>query len=85
LHIAKELDIDTKGSELIMVGDSIDDMKAGRGAGAVTILLASEHNTDIQEHDNTDLVITQYVSRTDPKDLKVPACVNIVAILASTS
>lgn len=40
-----------------MVGDSIDDMTAGRAAGAATVLLLSEANTHLVDHDHTDLVI----------------------------
>lgn len=44
-------------SGLIMVGDSIDDMTAGRRAGAATVLLVNEANLHIAEHEHTDLVI----------------------------
>jgi len=46
-------------SGLIMVGDSMDDMAAGRRAGAATVLLANDVNGDIVEHENTDLVINR--------------------------
>lgn len=42
---------------LIMVGDSVDDMAAGRRAGAATVLLMNEANAHLAEHDDTDLVI----------------------------
>ncbi|KAK1518342.1 haloacid dehalogenase-like hydrolase [Colletotrichum abscissum] len=45
------------GSELIMVGDSIDDMIAGRRAGAATVLLANDVNVHLVDHEHTDLVI----------------------------
>ncbi|KAI1500850.1 HAD-like domain-containing protein [Biscogniauxia marginata] len=45
------------GSNLIMVGDSIDDMTAGRKAGAATVLLVNDANRHLAEHDHTDLVI----------------------------
>ncbi|OHE94006.1 haloacid dehalogenase-like hydrolase [Colletotrichum orchidophilum] len=45
------------GSELIMVGDSIDDMTAGRRAGAATVLLANDVNVHLVDHEHTDLVI----------------------------
>jgi phosphoglycolate phosphatase-like HAD superfamily hydrolase len=45
------------GSGLIMVGDSIDDMTAGRRAGAATVLLVNEANAHLAEHEHTDLVI----------------------------
>ncbi|KAL2758661.1 hypothetical protein ACRALDRAFT_2033363 [Sodiomyces alcalophilus JCM 7366] len=51
----EESDADASG--LIMVGDSIDDMTAGRKAGAATVLLLSDVNGHLAEHDHTDLVI----------------------------
>ncbi|KAH6655648.1 haloacid dehalogenase-like hydrolase [Truncatella angustata] len=42
---------------LIMVGDSIDDMAAGRRAGAATVLLVNSANEHLAEHEDTDLVI----------------------------
>lgn len=44
-------------SGLIMVGDSIDDMTAGRKAGAVTVLLVNDVNVHLADHEHTDLVI----------------------------
>lgn len=44
-------------SHLIMVGDSIDDMTAGRAAGAATVLLVNEANKHLADHAHTDLVI----------------------------
>ncbi|KAI1207288.1 HAD-like protein [Annulohypoxylon truncatum] len=44
-------------SGLIMVGDSIDDMTAGRRAGAATVLLVNDANRHLAEHEHTDLVI----------------------------
>lgn len=44
-------------SGLIMVGDSIDDMTAGRKAGAATVLLANDVNIHLVDHEHTDLVI----------------------------
>ncbi len=44
-------------SALIMVGDSIDDMTAGRRAGAATVLLVNDANRDLADHPHTDLVI----------------------------
>ncbi|KAI1825267.1 HAD-like protein [Xylaria intraflava] len=44
-------------SSLIMVGDSIDDMTAGRHAGAATVLLVNSQNASLAEHPHTDLVI----------------------------
>ncbi|KAF4981413.1 hypothetical protein FZEAL_2761 [Fusarium zealandicum] len=63
LHIAKDWGLHDKGGEgdasaLIMVGDSIDDMTAGRRAGAATVLLVNDVNQKLAEHEHTDLVIT---------------------------
>jgi phosphoglycolate phosphatase-like HAD superfamily hydrolase len=57
LHIAKSWELENKGDSLIMVGDSIDDMTAGRMAGAITVLLTNEANDHIKEHEHTDLCI----------------------------
>ncbi|KKF96165.1 putative uncharacterized hydrolase [Ceratocystis platani] len=58
LHIASTWGLaGPDASGLIMVGDSIDDMTAGRRAGAATVLLANEVNKHLVEHDHTDLVI----------------------------
>lgn len=46
-------------SGLIMVGDSIDDMTAGRRAGAATVLLVNPANEHLAQHEHTDLVITR--------------------------
>ncbi|KAH7136153.1 HAD-like domain-containing protein [Dendryphion nanum] len=43
--------------DVIMVGDSIDDMTAGYRAGAATVLLRNEVNGELVEHEHTDLVI----------------------------
>lgn len=56
LHIAREWGL-SDGSNLIMVGDSIDDMTAGYKAGAATVLLANESNAHLADHQHTDLVI----------------------------
>ncbi|KAL0942529.1 had superfamily [Colletotrichum truncatum] len=73
MHIAKSWGLVSKSSEaitdgevsgeqgdasgLIMVGDSIDDMTAGRRAGAATVLLANDVNVHLVDHEHTDLVI----------------------------
>src|ERR1700712_1161861 len=44
---------------LIMVGDSVDDMTAGRLAGAATVLLVNEVNAHLEAHAHTDLVISK--------------------------
>ncbi|KAH6844959.1 HAD-like domain-containing protein [Chaetomium sp. MPI-CAGE-AT-0009] len=46
-------------SGLIMVGDSIDDMTAGRRAGATTVLLVNDVNRHLADHEHTDLVISR--------------------------
>lgn len=46
-------------SGLLMVGDSVDDMTAGRRAGAATVLLVNDVNQHLAEHDHTDLVISR--------------------------
>ncbi|RYO94064.1 hypothetical protein DL766_004119 [Monosporascus sp. MC13-8B] len=46
-------------SALIMVGDSLDDMTAGRRAGAATVLLVNDENRHLAEHPDTDLVISR--------------------------
>lgn len=46
-------------SGLIMVGDSIDDMTAGRRAGCKTVLLVNDVNKHLAEHDHTDVVISR--------------------------
>lgn len=56
LHIASEWGL-ANGENLIMVGDSIDDMTAGHMAGAATVLLLNERNVHLQEHPHTDLCI----------------------------
>ncbi|UNI15733.1 hypothetical protein JDV02_002239 [Purpureocillium takamizusanense] len=63
LHIARSWGLvdDRTGqpdaSGLIMVGDMIDDMTAGRLAGAATVLLVNDVNRAIADHAHTDLVI----------------------------
>ncbi|PHH89421.1 hypothetical protein CDD83_6074 [Cordyceps sp. RAO-2017] len=42
---------------LIMVGDSLDDMTAGRRAGAATVLLLNDVNAHLARHPHTDLCI----------------------------
>jgi phosphoglycolate phosphatase-like HAD superfamily hydrolase len=46
-------------SNLIMVGDSIDDVTAGRRAGAKTVLLVNDVNRHLIDHEHTDLVISR--------------------------
>jgi HAD superfamily hydrolase (TIGR01549 family) len=44
---------------VIMVGDSLDDMTAGRLAGAATVLLRNDVNGEVAEHEHTDLVVSR--------------------------
>lgn len=66
LHIAKTWDVLEREGEgegegdargLIMVGDSLDDMAAGRRAGAATVLLRNDVNGELVEHGFTDCVV----------------------------
>ncbi|KAL3464071.1 HAD-like domain-containing protein [Aspergillus heterothallicus] len=57
LHIANKWGLENGGDNLIMVGDSIDDMSAGHTAGAATVLLLNDHNRHLREHMHTDLCI----------------------------
>jgi phosphoglycolate phosphatase-like HAD superfamily hydrolase len=64
LYIAKDWGLEdgqgvTDATGLIMVGDSIDDMTAGRRAGAATVLLVNDVNRHLAEHEHTDLVVDQ--------------------------
>lgn len=65
LHIAKSWGfMDGEGeeadaSQLIMVGDSIDDMTAGYKASAATVLLVNEVNAHLATHEHTDLCISR--------------------------
>ncbi|KAF5125226.1 putative uncharacterized hydrolase [Metarhizium anisopliae] len=56
LHIARRWGL-PGAAGLIMVGDSIDDMAAGRRAGAATVLLVNGVNGGLAAHEYTDLVI----------------------------
>lgn len=44
---------------LVMVGDSVDDMAAGRDAGALTVLLRSEGKEDLETDPRTDVVVSR--------------------------
>jgi len=59
LHIAQEWGIPT--SEMLMVGDSIDDMLAGNRAGARTVLLLGKegHNHHLVKEEFIDVSITR--------------------------
>lgn len=58
-ELGKEVDGVADASGLIMVGDSIDDMTAGRRAGAATVLLVNEVNAHLSDHEHTDLVVSR--------------------------
>lgn len=58
LHIANEWGLEN-GENLIMVGDSIDDMTSGHKAGAATVLLVNERNGHLSEHPHTDLCVSR--------------------------
>lgn len=47
----------TLGKGVIMVGDSLDDMIAGREAGAATVLLGNDENVDLGKQQEVDMVI----------------------------
>ncbi|EEH20763.1 hypothetical protein PABG_02994 [Paracoccidioides brasiliensis Pb03] len=55
LHIAKEWG--TNAEDLIMVGDSLDDMTAGHLAGAATVLLLNDQNQSLRDHDHSHFCI----------------------------
>ncbi|KAL2071570.1 hypothetical protein VTL71DRAFT_12805 [Oculimacula yallundae] len=65
LHIAKSWGFLTSdgqsgdASQLIMVGDSIDDMTAGHKAGAATVLLVNDVNAHLADHEHTDLIVSR--------------------------
>ena len=48
-----------RGRDLIMVGDSIDDVKAGSGAGSLTVLLVNAENNHLSEHECTNVCISR--------------------------
>ena len=55
----KKVEGEADASGLIMVGDSIDDMTAGRHAGAATVLLVNPVNAHLAGHEHTDLTISR--------------------------
>ncbi|KAJ6171277.1 hydrolase [Penicillium chermesinum] len=59
LHIAQEWGLTNRAENLIMVGDSIDDMTSGHAAGAATVLLLNERNMHLKEHAHTDVCISR--------------------------
>lgn len=59
LHIAQQWGLEDGGANLIMVGDSVDDMTAGYRAGAATVLLGNPENEVMWRHEHTDLVVHQ--------------------------
>lgn len=40
-----------------MVGDSLDDLTAGRRAGAATVLLVNDVNRELVDHEYTDCTV----------------------------
>ena len=58
LHIAKQWSVSAE--QLIMVGDSKDDTQAGRAAGAQTVLLVSDANEHLVDHEHTDIHVKRY-------------------------
>lgn len=46
--------------QVIMVGDSKDDTQAGRNAGAQTVLLVSDANEHLMDHEHTDIYVKRY-------------------------
>ena len=73
-HIANNWGMST--DDMIMVGDSIDDMTAGRRAGAKTVLLLSQegHNSYLVGGEFTDVAINRCVW-----------CINVLADSVSLS
>ncbi|KAJ5729880.1 hydrolase [Penicillium malachiteum] len=59
LHIAQEWGLMNRAENLIMVGDSIDDMTSGHKAGAATVLILNEKNIHLKAHPHTDLCISR--------------------------
>lgn len=57
LEIAKSWDISPQN--LVMVGDSVDDMISGHRAGAATVLIKSEVNSHLNHVPETDYVISR--------------------------
>jgi len=57
LHVAHEWGLENGADDLIMVGDSLDDMTAGHKAGAATVLLVNDRNEALKEHEHTSLWI----------------------------
>ncbi|CAI4212275.1 unnamed protein product [Parascedosporium putredinis] len=71
-------------TNLIMVGDSMDDMLGGRNAGAATVLLLNHHNADVAASGMADLVVRRldelipilengFVGEVDGSPIPVPA------------
>lgn len=56
LEIAKQWNVSPEN--LVMVGDSIDDMRAGRRAGAGTILIKTDVNDHVSNAEETDVTVS---------------------------
>ncbi|CCC71531.1 hypothetical protein NCAS_0H02210 [Naumovozyma castellii] len=71
LHIAKQLKVHP--NEIMMVGDSFDDMRSGRSAGCVTMLLNNHVNKYLLQ-DHQDLI-----------DNSVDSLADIIGIITSAN
>ena len=58
LHIAAQWGLDG-AQDLLVVGDSVDDLTAGFRAGAATVLLLSEANAHLVGHAHADMWISR--------------------------
>ncbi|KAI9768813.1 MAG: hypothetical protein M1840_004627 [Geoglossum simile] len=96
LHIAESWDLSDKADSLIMVGDTLDDITAGRRAGAATVLLLNDVNDHLATHENTDLCIRSldeligilergFTGQIGPKDEEPNARVQAQVVLANGS
>ncbi len=56
------------GANLIMVGDSIDDLAAGYRAGAATVLLVNEENEHLAQHEYLDVAVQRLDDLVDVLD-----------------
>lgn len=54
-----ETPVEDRQIPLLMVGDSVDDMAAGRDAGCMTVLLRSEGKEELEVDSRTDVVISR--------------------------
>ena len=54
---------DQRPLPLLMVGDSVDDMAAGREAGCLTVLLRSEGKEELEDDSRTDVAVSRQVKQ----------------------